>query len=204
MRTESPSADAGMTLIELIISVLILALVVGPLVMVLQFSFSAANAASHRTTDSSGAQLLSSYFAADVQASDFVWTQDRQTAFDTAPYTTRCGNAQTQLEMQNSDAASGTIHAVTYNLVDPGDATSDSSLARYTWDVTGASCNKTGSSVLVDAVDTDNLPTVVCSPTNCKSPDTIHLTVDALSKAVHNSNLYSTFTFDLTATRRTG
>lgn len=202
-----------MTLIELIISVLILALIIGPLTMVLEYAFASNNAASHRTTDSSGAQLMSSYFVADVQGADFVWTNDQQNLFNTAPFTTRCGtDGATRLEIQYAVAATydpanpatATVRAITYDVVaPPAGVNADTAFARRTWSVSGGSCSKTDSTNLVDAVDTASLPTLVCEPVNCKSPDSIELTVDALSQRVHNTSLYDTYTFHLTATRRT-
>ena len=76
--------DSGMTLVELLISIAILGLIIGPLVIAMYMSLSTAKAATGRTTDSTGAQLLSAYFASDVEGADVV----RKTGFT-------CGAGQT-------------------------------------------------------------------------------------------------------------
>lgn len=199
-----PAGDAGMTLIELLISLVILVLIVAPMTMVLQFALATANAGSHRTTDSAGAQLLSSYLVADVQGSTFVWSAAQPTPFTTAPFDTRCGDALTQLELQSKDELTGVINAATYDVIPATGGAGgggETSFARRTWSISGGACTRTNSSTLVSALDGTSLPVVVCTP-SCSKAKTVRMTVNARSENVHNSSVYTTFTFDLTATRR--
>jgi len=192
-----------MTLIELLISLVVLMLIVVPMTMVLQFAFASANTASHRTTDSAGAQLLSSYLVADVQAAQFVWTPSSATPF-AAPFANQCGTADTRLELQSSDATTGGINAVTYDLVPPagGAGTSDTAFARRTWSADSTPCTRTDSTTLVASIDTTSLPAVTCAPASCSVATSVRLHIDALSTQVHNSSLYTRYSFDLTGTRR--
>jgi hypothetical protein len=197
-----PTDDAGMTLIELLISISVLMLIIGPITLVLQFGLATANSATHRTTDSAGAQLLSSYFVADVQTSGFVWSATSPTSFASAPRNNQCGGSNTRLEMQWADALTGVINAVTYDVV-PGAGTSDTALARRSWAVppAPASCAQEDSTTLVASIDPTKLPTVTCLP-SCAAASSVRLHVDALSQQVHNSTVYSGYSFDLTGSRR--
>ena len=207
--TATPSRDEGMTLVELIIAITVLVLVVTPLTMVLSYALSASSAASQLTTDSSGAQLMSSYFVTDVQGADFVWTSSKHTDFGTAPFTTatsQCGtNANTVLELQNQDAVTGAIDSVTYDLSPASGPDDNTALVRKTWTATSSSCTPVDSTRLIDAVDASNPPTVVCDPVDCVSPNDVQITVRALSQNVHNSGLYNVaYSYTLAASRRVG
>lgn len=197
--------DDGMTLIELLISVSILALITGPIVLVLQFAFASATSATHRTTDSAGAQLLSAYFPTDVQSAGFVWTPSSTTPF-AGSFAYRCGTTNTRLELQYLDATSGAPLAVTYDVVPPaaGDASSDTAFARRTWTADASPCTRVDSTTLLASVDGASLPAATCVPASCASGHSVKLHVDALSKQVHNSSGYTTFAFDLTASKRSG
>lgn len=206
--------DEGMTLIELLIAVAILALVVGPIVIVLEYAMATAKASSQRTTDSSGAQLMSSYLVTDVQSADFVWawTSGQQTPTG-SPFGADCGDTNTRLEIQSQDPVksgptSATFSAVTYDVVPPtGAGDADTAFVRHTWTVGATGCTQTGSTSLIEALDSNNLPTATCEPTSsaCSSATTdVDLTVVAFTQNVHNSNLYGKYTYNLTASRRTG
>jgi hypothetical protein len=194
-----PSGDAGMTLVELLICLAVLMLVIAPLVMVLQFALGTAQAASQRTTDSSGAQLLSSYLVTDVQSAGFFWSPTDTTTF-TGTYATRCGGANTRLELQSINATTGGVVATTYDAT-PVDATYGPTLIRRIFSVAGGSCSQTDSTSLVTGLSESTPPTAKCSP-SCASADTVTLTVTAASKQVKNSSISGTYTFDVTATRR--
>jgi len=220
-----PDGDDGMTLIELLISVLVLGIIIFPLIMVLEFAFTTANATTQRTADSAGAQVMSSYFVTDVQGSDFVWTSTHHTNFSTAfpaldstqpaSPSIECGSTsgatQTILELQWQDL-SNAITAVTYDVVTPSDG-SDPAFVRhaYSVDVAGNSCTSTGSTTLVYALDnaSGKAPTVICAPASCIRPETVRMTVNAFATTTRNAPLYGNqgtddYTFNLTATRRLG
>ena len=164
----SVRSEEGMTLIELIVSVLILVLVVTPLVLVLEFAFSATRATSQTTTESAGAQLMSSYFESDVQGADFVWTSTKQTSFSQAipqddpskPLlaTTQCGSfagsgnsgnsGATLLELQWRDGSTSPspVLVATYDVspasaydTSSGTLTGPASLVRHTWRIASGS-----------------------------------------------------------------
>lgn len=198
----SPTADeSGMTLIELLISVAVMMLIVGPIVMVLQFGLASSVAGSQRTTDSAGAQLLASYLPADVQSASLIWTPDSPTAF-ASPFANRCGNDDTRIELQSRNAETGQVLAVTYDLV-PGDpAGSSPAFARRSWSAATSPCLLVESSTLVRAVDPDAPPLASCVPALCAAAHTVDVTITAFSSDVHNSSLYDTYTYELTGSRR--
>lgn len=223
--TAGLDGDEGMTLIELLISVLVLGIIIFPLIMVLEFSFTTASATTQRTSDSAGAQLMSAYFATDVQGADFVWTSTHHTNFSTAipaldstqppSPSIQCGSTsgatQTILELQWQDL-SNAITAVTYDVVTPSGG-GDPSFIRhaYSVNVAGNTCTSTSSTTLVYALDNagGKAPTAVCSPANCNAPQTVEMTVNAFATTIHNAPLYGNqgtddYTFHLTASRRLG
>lgn len=226
--TTRPRGDDGMTLIELLISIIVLAIIIFPLIMVLEFSFTTASATTQRTQDSAGAQIMSSYFVTDVQGADFVWSSAHPTNFATAipnldptkppSASVQCGSTsgatQTVLELQWQDL-SNAISSVTYDVVTPTDGT-DPALVRHTYSVNVAanSCTPTGSTTLIYALDNSagKAPTVTCAPVSCVTPQTVQMTVNAFattSNTLKNAPLYGKqgtddYTFNLTATRRLG
>jgi prepilin-type N-terminal cleavage/methylation domain-containing protein len=62
------SSDAGFTLIELVISIGILGVIIVPIVGSMLFGLAESNGIRDRISDSSSAQVLSTYFAPDVQS----------------------------------------------------------------------------------------------------------------------------------------
>jgi prepilin-type N-terminal cleavage/methylation domain-containing protein len=226
--TARPDGDDGMTLVELLISIVVLGIIIFPLIMVLEFSFTTASATTQRTEDSAGAQLLSSYFPTDVQGSDFVWSSAHPTNFATAfpaldstqppSPSIQCGSTggstQTVLELQWQDL-SNAITAVTYDVVTPSGG-GDATFVRHTYsvDVAGNTCTPSGSTTVVYALDNSagKAPTVVCAPVSCVTPQTVQMTLNAFattSTTLKNAPLYGKqgtddYTFNLTATRRLG
>lgn len=217
--------DDGMTLIELLISIIILGIIMFPLIMVMEFAFSTANATTQRTADSAGAQVMSSYFVTDVQGAEFVWSSAHPTNFATAipaldstqppSPSIQCGSTsgatQTVLELQSQDL-SNAITSVTYDVVTPTDG-SDPAFVRHTYsvNVAGNSCTSSGSTTLIYALDNSagKAPTVICVPTSCVTPQTVRMTVNAFATTIHNAPVYGKqgtgdYTFNLTATRRLG
>lgn len=192
--TGSSPRDEGMTLIELLISVSILGLIVGPITMVLFFGFSATRSAAQRTTDSSGAQLLTGYFASDVQSAVTAWRPGQ------TPLATPCGSGATRLELQSVDAATGVSIAVTYDAV-PSASSGEPALRRQVWTV-GSPCTAGDAEFLVRNLDPTALPVVVCVPTDCSGATTVQMTLTARALDVHNSNLYAPYAFTVAATKR--
>lgn len=197
-----PHHDDGMTLIELLVSVGVMMLIVGPIVLALQFGLASAVAGSQRTTDSAGAQLLTSYLPTDVQSANFLWTPDSPTSFST-PYIHRCGDNDTRLEVQSRNATTGSVQAVTYDLRPTSTPASDTALSRRTWSADSSPCTLIDSSTLLAAVDAGDAPSATCVPASCAAAHTVVFEVDAFSSSVHNTSLYDTYSFEVTGSRRT-
>lgn len=64
--------DAGMTLIELLISISVLGIIIGPITISMMLGLLSTNGTKERISDSAGAQLLSAYFVTDVESSKTV------------------------------------------------------------------------------------------------------------------------------------
>ncbi len=197
--------ESGMTLIELLVAILILGIIIAPLTMVLVFGLGATKATVVRTSDSSGAQLLTSYLVTDVHSADVVWTPEHPT-----PLGVRCGNADTRLELQWTRADDPTQRvAVTYDGVTPTDPTRDTPLVRRVWAAGAASCTVRDSTTLLPALDPAHLPLAECLATSGPAPDCGHadavtLTVSALSDNARGALYPTAYTFSLTAARRVG
>ena len=222
--------DDGMTLIELMISVLILVIVVTPLILVLEFAFSASNATSQNTTESAGAQLMSSYFVSDVQGADFVWTNTQHTDFTKAipqsdpslppVATTQCGGNATVLELQwrdgSSNAATPPVLAATYDVVPAsafnatsGLVSAPASLVRHTWQIAAGTttCTSLDSTTLVYTLNQAltspaRAVQLTCVPVNCNDPNSVEISINAMSQDVHSGLYNKPYTYDLTASRR--
>lgn len=197
--TRPTSTDDGMTLVELLVSMMVLGIIIAPLALVVYFTFATAQAESQRTTDSSGAQLMSSFLVSDVMSADGVW----KTGMTPTLPSTCSDPTNTILELQWHQADTNALVDVTYDVIPPGNGVDDYQLRRQVW--SGGSCGSpTESDTLVQAIDSTALPTVTCDPTNCAKANAVTVVVNALSRKVHNSNVYAPYSFTLTATRRVG
>ncbi len=204
--TTARSTDEGMTLVELLVAILVLGIIIAPLTMALVFGLGTTTATVQRTSDSSGAQLLSSYLVTDVHSADEVWTPEHPT-----PLGVRCGNSDTRLELQwvRADDPAQRV-AATYDAVPPAQPTSDTRLVRHVWAAASASCSLQDTTVLLPALDPAHLPVARCldssgtASADCSAPDAVTLTVEALSTRVHGGLYTTPYTVSLTAARRVG
>jgi prepilin-type N-terminal cleavage/methylation domain-containing protein len=184
--------DEGFTLIELLMSVMLLTIIFGALVAAMEISFQTIDSARQRVTDSTGAQLLSSFLVSDIQSADHVQPTD---------FSCHSGGL---LELRWTDASSlvGTTTDVVYNVESAGGG--NSQLTRYSYTVVaGNSCTLVETHIIVRAVDSGAAATkVTCTPAPCNdSTRDIDMQVTALSKDP-KSGLYQPYVFDVAGTRR--
>lgn len=180
-----------MTLIELLISISLLTIVMAGLVTAMLIVLDTTDTTRQTVTDSSGAQLLTSYLVSDAQAADTV-----------QPSPSCAADRLLELRWTDADKSIGTVTDVVY-IVEAG-ATGNSQLARYSYTVSGGACVQTGKAVMVRAVDPGATATKAsCAPSACDdSAVRVGLTVTALSTEPHTGN-YTSFKFDVLGSRRT-
>jgi prepilin-type N-terminal cleavage/methylation domain-containing protein len=75
--------DSGMTLIELLVSISVLGIIIGPITMSMLLGLLTTSGTKERISDSAAAQLISAYFVTDVESSNTV---------DTATGSPSCGS----------------------------------------------------------------------------------------------------------------
>lgn len=189
-------ADDGMTLIELLIAISILLVIMTPLVASFVLSLATTSRVDQDITNSADAQLLASYYDADVSNADTVGT------------TSSCGATGTVLEVAWRDGA--TRHYVAY-LAAPdaeaqaklGAASPVYTLTRAEW-ITSAACTPSQgpparSQLLVRTASV--LPVPSCDGAACPAtggrPRTVSLPIDDLARSTGEH-----FAFTLTATRK--
>jgi prepilin-type N-terminal cleavage/methylation domain-containing protein len=73
-RRASGAEDAGMTLVEVVITVALLGIVIGPIALSMVFGLAHSSGTRDRIVDSASAQLASSYLPGDIQSADTVAT----------------------------------------------------------------------------------------------------------------------------------
>jgi len=151
----------GFTLIELVVSVTVLGLIIGPLTAAATFFLSHGQSASQSFSDDTSIRSVLSVFTTDAQSAETV------TAPDAAP----CGSASSALATLTW-TDDGTIFKASWSTVTSGSTTT---LVRRR--CTGTSLVST---MLV--ADVQATPAVSCAPT-CANPATITLTGTAANGA---------------------
>lgn len=184
--------DDGMTLIELLISIVLLTVIMSAIVTAFILVLNTVDSTRQTVTDSTGAQLVTSWLVSDAQSADHV-----QPASGCVPAVAPL------LELNWTDADNTTgVTDVKYVIEDAGNG--NFQLSRYAYAVSGAgACTQSDQTVLVRAVDPGTTlqacaPAPACSDTSKQ----VALTVTALSKDPKTGN-YSPYTFTVTGTRRT-
>lgn len=192
----------GFTLIELLIAVGILFFLIAAIGTAMIVAFRGISGRSQTVTDTSGAQLLTSYLVTDAQSADHV-----------NPNTLAAGNADKftcdaagllELRWTDANGTSGTTDVV-YKI--ESTSTTDYRLTRYVYtaDVAAKSCGAgpTDQTVMVPNVSNVAADTkAVCDTASCTdASDTVGLHVTAFS-AEPKSNQYSAYTFDVSGARR--
>lgn len=188
MRRTVPRTDAGLTMIEMLLVVMILGVIALPLTTVLIGIITIPAESQQRVADTSDAQLLAAYFENDVQSTDTVDT-------------TGCSASGVALALHWTDVtAPATLSSpettVTKTVVYQVSAAS-ATMTRTYCDSTGVTDTQT----ILSSLDTANPPVFVCDGVACPgtgSPRTITVT------ATETPSLHDTanYTFSLSATRR--
>lgn len=93
------SDESGMTLIELLMSVAILGLIIGPVAASLMLSFMTSRGTREMINDSASAQLLASYAPTDIQSARYIFVPP----YSPAPGVT-CGEGEAVLRLEWDDA----------------------------------------------------------------------------------------------------
>jgi prepilin-type N-terminal cleavage/methylation domain-containing protein len=191
------NAEDGFTLIELVISMAVLAIIIVPVTGSMLFGLLETNGMRDRIADSSGAQIISSYFPSDIQSAG----SDTSTGIDTSG-NGHCssipGDATVRLRVTIPDATSPTTAAkettvLYYTQPDPSTALK----------LTRRSCRTTpaldSSTIVVQHVDASSGFTPVCDPVATCKKVTVSLKTYNPKSA---SQGYSGKTFVLIGTRR--
>jgi prepilin-type N-terminal cleavage/methylation domain-containing protein len=188
------AVDNGFTLIELLIGVTILVMILGAIGTAMTVAFRTISTQRQTVTDSAGAQLLVSYLASDAQSADGVQPTDFNCG----------GGGLLELRWLDADKNFGMVDVV-YK-IEAGSA-GDSQLTRYRYTLsrTATDCDTPTSSqsaALVLSVDPAHTTTWCDGVVSCSSSSTIvGMRVVAFSGQPKNGN-YSSYTFDVTGSRR--
>ncbi len=164
MKRSAPTRDrtmSGLTLVELITSVTVLSLVIGPLIAAMTFFISHGEEANRGFGDDASIRAMISLFSTDVQSAERV----------TAPDSSPCGPSTPALAtMRWTDGA--TIFRASWSTQNVGTAIE---LVRH---------RCTGTSLVSTIVTADVLttPTVSCEP-SCANASTVTITGEALGGA---------------------
>src|SRR5579872_5381630 len=137
----TPKDERGFTLVEMLLSIVLIGIIFSALAAAFTVAMNTLDSTSQKVTDSSGAQLLTSYLVADAQSSDHVQPTD---------FSCRAGRLL-ELRWTDADSTIGTVTDVVYQVV--AQAGVNSSLIRYAYTVsTGNVCTLTQSTVIVREV----------------------------------------------------
>jgi type II secretory pathway pseudopilin PulG len=142
----------GFTLVELVVSVTVMALIVGPLTAAAQFFIAHGQTATGQFADDTSVRSLISLFATDAQSAESV------TAPDPAP----CGSAGNALVTMTWTDDGGTIFRASWSTQTSGTTTS---LVRQR-------CTGTTLVSTVLVADVAAAPTVTCTP-NCANASSV-------------------------------
>lgn len=175
--------DAGMTIIELVVAIIVLGIIIVPLSTSVIIGLATTQRAAQRTTDTTDQQLLASYFLYDVQS-----------AADVSTTSPGCGGANTILQLHWVDPVDGLDRKAAY-VADPA-----GTLDRVYCDSSGA----TRTTSMVAAVQ--SAPSPRCDGVACSAaqpggtPRNVSMQVSTVGSKSGAS--YETYTFTLSATRR--
>lgn len=194
-------ADQGFTLIELLIATAILVVLMTGLTAAMIVSLESVVGRSQSVTDTSGAQLLSSYLVTDAQSADVV-----------KPASTCDSGAGVLLELRWTDA-DGTTGTTDVVYKTEATSASDSRLVRDTYTVSsGGSCAAAGSTVIVPDVDPAQTAAKCDGGSTCNSGSTVvglHVTACSSDPRLQDAGCsdtsatgYRPYRFDVSGARR--
>lgn len=174
--------ERGMTLIELLISISLLTVIMAGLITAMLLVFDTTDATRSKITDTSAAQLLTSYLVSDAQSADAVQPSGGCTG----------ASGTHVLELRWTDAANSALVTDVQYVLEPN-GTGSSQLTRYAYN---AGCTQTDRSVIVRSVGT-----ATCISPCADSARQIGLDVTALSTDAKTGN-YSAYSFEVLGYRR--
>jgi prepilin-type N-terminal cleavage/methylation domain-containing protein len=177
--------DEGMTLIELLVSITLLGIIVGPIVGMILLGFLSSDGTRDRIADSVSAQLVSSYMINDIQSATTVATSG-----GSCPGAT--GTVKLHLQMQDP-----TTGPTTVLYLDQINADGQHELHRV-------SCGATNSSTLVMHYLDPTSFNVTCSPSPACGAGVHNVKVNMTAKRSGGqpTSYYQPYAFNIQATRR--
>lgn len=178
-----------MTLVELLIATSLLAVVMSGIVTAFLLVLQTSSAADQKITDSTGAQLLTSWLVSDAQSADVV-----------NPGAT-CATGKTvllELRWTDADNTTGTTD-VAYVSEDTGDG--NFRLTRYVYD---GSCVQQRQTTVVRDID-PAATTAICTPSATPCADNARqVGLDVTAKSLDpKTDSYSSYEFQVVGSRRT-
>lgn len=189
-------AEDGFTLVELMVSIAILAVIAAPLTLGLMTGFRSIGRSEEKLKDSRSSLIASAYFAGDVSGANTIVPNDA----------TACGGGTAIVTFQSSDVTEGVAGAVNNEVsyvIDATDAT-NKKLVRKVCAHGGAATQS------VAAVSVGATPVVTCYDTGnvvnatCANAEWVKLVVVQKVNPATPDNLAPTaYTFTLAGTRRT-
>jgi prepilin-type N-terminal cleavage/methylation domain-containing protein len=182
-------SQAGLTLVELLVAVVILTIVSGVLTQATIIGLRTTGNTAQRVSESADAQLVSNFFGTDIQSAEAIWLTPNSTCWTKTPL----------LRLNWVDRGTGDTHAVSYTYVSQSNG-GERQLVRQHW-VNPPACTApipvaADSQTLARSLDAT--PTVTCSGSEgaCSPlPVTVSLTL---------SEHGGTFSPVLSASTRTG
>lgn len=157
-RQHSSHRDDGMTLVELMVTLLILPMVIGGLAFALVAVFSLQSTVSGRITDSGDAQTLSASFSKDVQSA--------QALTDSATPTCGSSSGDQLIAFEWGNLSGNYLNYVSYVSVQNGSATTYSLIRNYC-SATPSVAPTSAQTVATDlsATSAAAVPNISCAPT---------------------------------------
>jgi prepilin-type N-terminal cleavage/methylation domain-containing protein len=175
--------EEGMTLIELIISISLLGILVGPILSFIVVGFLSSDGSTNKVADSVSAQLVSTYLVTDIQSADVV-----------RPLEGACGAAGTALlHLSWNIPGSTAINDVVYfSAVGPSGRTE---LRRETCGAGGSSSTLLMQDLADSGMTTTCQPTVTCGA----NQDTVRVQLRAENASPLSDAYYQPFAFEIRA-----
>jgi prepilin-type N-terminal cleavage/methylation domain-containing protein len=190
--------DEGMTMIELVVAVLIMAIIIGPLSASVLVGLASVQQSEQRTTNTADQQVFASFFVHDVQSAD-----------DVSATSATCGGAGSVLELHWVDPGTAVDTRVAY--VKTGAVLTRKACAATTApDGTVSVANR--DVIVANALTAAPAPrllkddgTVLCDAAVGVCPDGARprsVVLPVSIKGASDGHSYETYTFNLQATRR--
>ena len=208
LRRRPPALDVGFTLVEMVISVLILGIIMVPLTTSYVLGLGTASSTAQAVSNSSDAELVAAYLTTDISSANTV------SAADMTAGQTCSGGSTTILQFATTDlsvnGAAPTIY-VSYVLVPNTDAEGQLHLAAGSVDeldriTCSASGSPTSSLTLARTIQVSPVPAASCDGSACSNNSTPQQVSLSLTEYEYQKLTPPTpdapFTFTVNASRR--